>query len=73
MAKGDQPSEGTWDIGWEGHDLAQLLRMANLPLRDKLKWLEEAQILVEHFKSQWKHPKDKATDGGDALREGGHE
>lgn len=34
--------ETLWEAGWEGHDLAQLKRMAALPFMDKLAWLEEA-------------------------------
>lgn len=35
-------SEPLWESGWEGHDSAQLKRMAALPFMDKLAWLEEA-------------------------------
>jgi len=35
-----------WESGWDGHEHAQLLRMARLTLAEKLEWLEEAQKLV---------------------------
>ena len=35
-----------WESGWDGHERAQLLRMARLTLAEKLEWLEEAQSLV---------------------------
>jgi hypothetical protein len=38
--------ERGWDVGWEGHSLAQLRRMARLPLSEKIAWLEEAQRLA---------------------------
>jgi hypothetical protein len=50
------PPEGTWDSGWDGHERAQLLRMAAWPLPLKLQWLEEAQRLAEHLQTQRKPP-----------------
>lgn len=38
--------ERIWERGWEGHELAQLQRMARLPLSEKLDWLEQAHDLV---------------------------
>ena len=38
--------ERIWERGWEGHELAQLRRMASLPLWEKLDWLEEAHEFV---------------------------
>lgn len=35
--------ERVWESGWDGHELAQLRRMAGLTLIEKLAWLEEAQ------------------------------
>ncbi len=55
MAENELQDEGTWPVGWDGHERAQLLRMAAWPLPLKLRWLEEAQALVEHLRSQWKH------------------
>ncbi len=37
--------------GWERHREAQLRRLAQLPLTEKLAWLEEAQRLVEHLQN----------------------
>lgn len=39
----DAPRERLWERGFEGHERAQLLRLAKLPLADKLDWLEQAQ------------------------------
>jgi hypothetical protein len=41
--------EGAWESGWDGHELAQLLRFARLPLTQKLEWLEQAQELSNHL------------------------
>jgi hypothetical protein len=41
--------ERGWDVGWEGHSLAQLRRMARLPLWEKIAWLEEAQRLARQL------------------------
>jgi hypothetical protein len=41
--------EPIWEKGWEGHELAQLLRMARLPFEQKLEWLEEADRVVRHL------------------------
>jgi hypothetical protein len=38
-----------WENGWDGHEKAQLLRMAALPFEEKLRWLEEAQSLIQAF------------------------
>ena len=45
---GDRP-EGAWEKGWGGHERAQLRRLANLSLIEKLRWLEEAHDLVRHL------------------------
>lgn len=34
--------DSVWESGWDGHDSAQLKRMAALPFMDKLAWLEGA-------------------------------
>jgi hypothetical protein len=64
--------EGTWDIGWEGHERAQLLRMAAQPLPLKLRWLEEAQVMVEHLQSQQKR-RQALANSDEAPREDNHE
>lgn len=38
--------EQVWERGWDGHERAQLRRMAKLPMWDKLQWLEEAHFMV---------------------------
>jgi hypothetical protein len=35
--------EQIWEKGWDGHEKAQLKRMARLSFQEKIKWLEEAQ------------------------------
>lgn len=42
-------SERVWERGYEGHELAQLRRLAKLSLREKIQWLEEAQEMVLHL------------------------
>lgn len=41
--------ERIWEEGWEGHEVAQLVRMARLALPQKLAWLEQAQQLVKQL------------------------
>ena len=43
-----------WEKGWDGHEEAQLLRMAKLPLEQKIRWLEEAQELMQSFEQSRK-------------------
>lgn len=71
MPENETPLEGTWDVGWEGHERAQLLRMAAQPLPLKLRWLEEAQIVVEHLQSQRRLRQAAASSDG-AARESDH-
>ena len=50
MAEMD-PSRGRgWEEGWQGHAEAQRARIARLTLREKLRWLEEAQHLLIHLR-----------------------
>ena len=42
----DQQNE-QWDRGWREHKVRQLVRLARLPLAEKLTWLESAQTLVD--------------------------
>ncbi len=46
MSGADRGPEREWERGWEGHREAQRRRLARLPLREKLQWLEEAHRLV---------------------------
>ncbi len=49
--EGNPLDERVWEVGWEGHELAQMKRMAGLTLRQKIEWLEDAQRLVERIRS----------------------
>jgi hypothetical protein len=42
-------AEHVWEPGWEGHELAQRRRLAELTLAEKLDWLEEAHRLVKRL------------------------
>ncbi len=44
--------EHCWEKGWQGHEEAQLRRMARWSLRDKILWLEEAARVVERISKQ---------------------
>ncbi len=44
--------ERSWEDGWDGHERAQRERLAELPLPDKLDWLEQAHALVRHLDRQ---------------------
>ncbi len=35
-----------WEKGWDGHEKAQLKRMARLSFQEKIMWLEEAQEVL---------------------------
>ncbi|MEK7330660.1 MAG: hypothetical protein AAB113_07645 [Candidatus Eisenbacteria bacterium] len=55
--------ERGWDVGWEGHSLAQLRRMARLPLSEKLDWLEEAQRLATRLAAGTRAETTRREDG----------
>ena len=60
MAEKQNTHEQVWERGWEEHERLQRLRMADLPFHEKLRWLEEAQMLVDHMaKSRAKKPPDE--------------
>lgn len=42
----DENAERYWETGWQGHERAQLRRMARWPLWEKIRWLEQAAELV---------------------------
>jgi len=42
--------ERIWEVGWDGHELAQRRRLANLTLAEKLDWLEEAHRLLKRLR-----------------------
>ncbi len=49
----DEPDQTRyWQRGWDGHELAQMRRLARLPLSEKLQWLEEAHRLAEYLRQQ---------------------
>jgi hypothetical protein len=48
-SKPDTGRDTGWDSGWEEHRRAQRQRLARLPLIEKLRWLEEAQVVVENL------------------------
>ena len=50
MSEADPRDERAWEVGWDGHAMAQRRRRAALPLMEKLRWLEEAQELVEQLR-----------------------
>jgi hypothetical protein len=35
-----------WESGWDGHELAQMRRLAKLTMEQKIRWLESAQEMV---------------------------
>lgn len=51
-ADGPVPAESVWERGWDGHERAQRLRIARLPLWEKLAWLEEAERVVRHLQKR---------------------
>lgn len=46
------PHERVWEDGFEGHERLQRQRQAQLPLEEKLEWLEEADALARHLDAQ---------------------
>jgi len=40
---------GSWEVGYDGHEVAQRRRLAATTFRQKLEWLEEAHRLVLHL------------------------
>ena len=47
MAELDAREGQVWESGWQGHADAQRSRLARLPFEEKLRWLEEAQHLLQ--------------------------
>jgi len=60
--------ETTWEEGWNGHQEAQLRRLARLPLADKLTWLEEAHDLVRHLSCATPDLRSEPADAGQDVR-----
>lgn len=47
-----------WENGWDGHEKAQLLRMASLSFEEKLRWLvEEARNLIQALQGSKESPR----------------
>jgi hypothetical protein len=54
--------ERIWEVGFEGHEKAQLSRLAGLSFAEKMKWLEEAHQMVLAFEAQnAKNAKEKGS------------
>ena len=41
--------ERYWEHGWDGHERAQRLRLARIPMSEKLSWLEMMHRIVNHM------------------------
>jgi hypothetical protein len=39
-----------WEAGFEGHEIAQRRRMAELAFEEKLEWLDQPQRIVDAMK-----------------------
>ncbi len=64
MAEPDRREGRMWESGWEGHAGAQRVRLARLPLREKLRWLEEAQAIIRHLRRNRGAGSDGAPSSG---------
>jgi len=49
MTDQTKKTESLWEIGWAGHEKAQLLRMSRLSFREKIKWLEGAHEFIQRL------------------------
>ncbi|MCK9462813.1 MAG: hypothetical protein M0R80_24590 [Proteobacteria bacterium] len=49
MGDNEREPDGLWERGWDGHARMQRQRLAALSLEEKIRWLEEAQRLVEQI------------------------
>ena len=47
--EGKEAGTSAWERGYEEHELAQLRRLARMPLTEKLRWLEESHRLIGHL------------------------
>lgn len=63
MGDAERGPEGIWERGWEGHALLQRRRLAALTLEQKIRWLEEAQRLVERLRAAPSEPVQESRDG----------
>ncbi len=46
-----------WESGWQGHELAQMKRLAALSLEQKIRWLESAQEMVVRMQQTQQAPR----------------
>lgn len=49
-------TERVWEVGFAGHELAQLKRLARMPFHLKLKWLEEAHRTLLSMRGEVAEP-----------------
>ena len=49
-----------WESGWEGHELAQMRRLAELPPEQKIRWLESAQEMVQRMQQSGQETKESS-------------
>jgi len=52
MTEGLPTGSNNFEWGWDEHEQAQMRRYAQMPLADKIAWLEEAQQMVLHLEQQ---------------------
>ncbi|MBI5201237.1 MAG: hypothetical protein HY925_06595 [Elusimicrobia bacterium] len=52
----DDQGDRVWESGYDGHERAQRLRLARLPLAEKLAWLEEAQRIAARLQASREKP-----------------
>lgn len=63
--------EPVWERSWDGHLHAQLRRLAELSLYEKLGWLEQAHRLVEHLSEARSSRTNLPLSGTDEKRDPG--
>ncbi len=54
-----------WERGWDGHERAQIRRLARLSFAEKLAWLEEAHRLVQVIEAARRAPRAPSPAGPD--------
>ena len=52
MTDGLSTGSNYYEWGWDEHEQAQRRRYAQMPLADKIAWLEEAQQMVLYLEQQ---------------------
>lgn len=56
MREHNDSENAIWESGWDGHELAQLQRLAKLSMEQKIRWLESAQQLVQRIQQSPQSP-----------------